>query len=71
MDQPMIFRVKTAITAAQYSLPSPVGCSVMSVSHRASGQSAGAPDQVLLGGGVHQVLPGRGCGRCPGSRPGA
>ena len=47
------------MTAAQYSLPSPVGCSVMSVSHSPSGASDGElpVDQVLLSGGVHQVLP--------------
>ena len=36
----MIRREKAAITAAQYSFPSSVGCPVMSVSHSASGHAA-------------------------------
>jgi hypothetical protein len=39
IDHPMIFRGNASITAAQYSLPPAVGCSVMSISHSTSGAS--------------------------------
>jgi hypothetical protein len=40
MDHPTIRLEKTSRMAAQYTLPSLVGCSVMSVHHSWSGRSA-------------------------------
>ena len=59
IDQPMMRRVQASMTAAQYSFPSAVGCSVMSVSHSRSRPVTVncAVYQVLLGRGVDQVLP--------------
>jgi hypothetical protein len=49
----MIRREKTSMTAAQYSLPSAVGCSVMSVSHNRLGASAvNSPVDQVRGGVV-------------------
>ncbi|BAK36021.1 hypothetical protein MLP_30070 [Microlunatus phosphovorus NM-1] len=39
MDQPRTRRDQASMTAAQYTLPSTVGCSVMSVSHNRFGPS--------------------------------
>ena len=39
MDQPTIRRENVSITAQQYTLPSRVGCSVMSVTHNSLGDS--------------------------------
>jgi hypothetical protein len=39
IDQPTTLRLNTSRTTAQYTLPSPVGCSVMSVTQSLSGFS--------------------------------
>ncbi len=39
IDQPTTLRLWASSTTPQYTLPSPVGCSVMSVTHRRSGSS--------------------------------
>jgi hypothetical protein len=52
MDQPTMSREKASITAAQYTVPSAVGCLGGWVADRAA--AASAPVEALDAGGAHQ-----------------